>query len=241
MFFVPLMTVFFVDQFSHFVHNWQYLGGNGAAMFSNGLARFARDFYNIGFTFLLTLDVGIAWCGYVVASRWLKTGYVSVEPTFLGWFVALICYPPFNERLGTYFSIPSEKAFLTIPHPGWVMLFAALSISSYVIYVSATISFGLRFSNLTHRGIIAHGPYAFVRHPAYAAKNFAWWCVMMPNVLYQAYHRNAPAVLLQLLALATMTFLYYWRAMTEERHLGLDPAYRAYREKVPRRFIPGVL
>ena len=39
------------------------------------------------------------------------------------------------------------------------------------IYAWATMAFGLRFSNLTHRGILTHGPYAFTKHPAYMSKN----------------------------------------------------------------------
>ena len=36
------------------------------------------------------------------------------------------------------------------------------------------------------------------------------------------------------------TFIYYMRAMTEERHLSLDPDYREYCKKVKYRFIPKV-
>jgi protein-S-isoprenylcysteine O-methyltransferase Ste14 len=101
--------------------------------------------------------------------------------------------------------------------------------------------FGLRFSNLTHRGIISTGPYAYVRHPAYAAKNFSWWCVMFPVALYQAGAQKSAAPLLQVLGLVGLTFIYYMRARTEEKHLRKDPEYRAYMKKVPWRFIPGVV
>jgi len=43
------------------------------------------------------------------------------------------------------------------------------------------------------------------------------------------------------LALAAQSYWYYWRAITEERHLSIDPAYREYCEVVKYRFIPGVL
>ena len=33
------------------------------------------------------------------------------------------------------------------------------------IYAWATVAFGFRFSNLTHRGILTHGPYALVAAP----------------------------------------------------------------------------
>ncbi|WP_430991383.1 isoprenylcysteine carboxylmethyltransferase family protein, partial [Escherichia coli] len=48
------------------------------------------------------------------------------------------------------------------------------------IYAWATVAFGFRFSNLTHRGILTHGPYAFSRHPAYLSKNLFWWISTVP-------------------------------------------------------------
>ncbi len=48
------------------------------------------------------------------------------------------------------------------------------------IFSWASIALGFKASNLTNRGIVTHGPYAFVRHPGYAAKNFAWWLGALP-------------------------------------------------------------
>ena len=39
---------------------------------------------------------------------------------------------------------------------------------------------GPRFSNLTHRGILTHGPYAWSKHPAYLSKNLFWWLSSLP-------------------------------------------------------------
>jgi len=94
------------------------------------------------------------------------------------------------------------------------------------IYAWATVIFGLRFSNLTYRGIITNGPYRFTRHPAYLSKNLFWWCATMPflvtsNSLADAVRNTA--------LLAMVSAVYYWRAKTEERHLGDDdPKYGAY-------------
>ena len=48
------------------------------------------------------------------------------------------------------------------------------------VYGWAALSFGIRFSNLTHRGIITSGPYRFTKHPAYVAKNISWWLISIP-------------------------------------------------------------
>jgi len=242
LFFVPLMTIFFFDQFNSFTRNWGYLFNHfnpkaADYTFQKGLL----DFYNITFTAIFVLDVGLAWAGYVFASRWIRNNIVSVEPTFVGWGVALLCYPPFNSFLHLYFSPPSDKDFLVFPNSGFALTLAILSLISYFIYMSSTIFFGLRFSNLTHRGIVETGWYRFIRHPAYAGKNISWWLVMLPAIIYQAVHQWSLVPLLQILGLILMTVLYYYRALTEERHLAADPVYVAYMERVKYRFVPGLL
>ncbi|APR85221.1 GTP-binding protein EngA [Minicystis rosea] len=235
LFFVPLMTVFFVDQFSHLVKNFGFLLGDTRSGFS------VKDFHNVSYTIVFSVDVGLAWCGYVVSSRWIKNGIFSAEPTALGWMVALASYPPFNRFFGFYFSTPGENEFFKMTSANAVAVMAVLSAVSFTVYTSATVMFGLRFSNLTHRGIITTGPYALVRHPAYAAKNFSWWCVMFPVCLYQLGQQKTAAPLAGVVGLVALSFIYYMRARTEERHLRKDPEYRKYMKKVPYRFIPGVI
>jgi protein-S-isoprenylcysteine O-methyltransferase Ste14 len=117
----------------------------------------------------------------------------------------------------------------------------AVALGAYAVYVTATLSLGLRFSNLTNRGIVATGPYRFVRHPAYAAKNLAWWAGMLPWLVATAGQRDAADTAWLLIGMVAMTSMYLWRASTEERHLGADPAYAAYRGRVRWRFIPHVV
>jgi protein-S-isoprenylcysteine O-methyltransferase Ste14 len=122
-----------------------------------------------------------------------------------------------------------------------VTIFTAMMLMSYVVYMSATLWFGVRFSNLTNRGIIRKGPFAIIRHPAYASKNFSWWIVMFPVVVYNATHTGLWIAISQTLGLILMTYVYYLRALTEERHLSADPAYLEYCKQVRYRFIPGVI
>ena len=65
------------------------------------------------------------------------------------------------------------------------------------IYASASVALNFKASNLTHRGIIATGPYRFIRHPAYICKNMAWWIGSIPAVVagFQASLWNALLVL----------------------------------------------
>lgn len=243
LFFVPVMTVFFNDQFFHLVKNYNYVLDTlvAGAMAGTRPRASIGDFYNVAFSVIFSIDVGLAWAGYVVSSRWIKNTMYSVEPTLLGWTVALLSYPPINRIFGFYLSTPGESGFMSIGSRPIVTLLAIMSVASFVVYTSATVCFGLRFSNLTHRGIITTGPYSVVRHPAYAAKNFSWWCVMLPYAIYQMASQRSLAQVIQVVGLVAMSSIYYWRALTEERHLSKDPEYRAYMKKVPFRFIPGVV
>ena len=159
----------------------------------------------------------------------------------LGWLVCIVCYPPFQMFLGLYYAAPGEREVLQYSNQYLVTFFGSAMVLSYLVYMSATLFFGVRFSNLTHRGIIRKGAYAFVRHPAYASKNFAWWCVMFPAIIYNAMHSGFYNALLETFGLIFMTWMYYMRANTEERHLmQVDPYYAEYCKQVKYRFIPKV-
>jgi protein-S-isoprenylcysteine O-methyltransferase Ste14 len=143
--------------------------------------------------------------------------------------------------LGLYYAAPGEREVLRFAGQWLVTLSTAMMLLSYLVYMAATLHFGVRFSNLTHRGIVRSGLYGLVRHPAYAAKNFAWWCVMFPAIVYSGLHTGWQLALAQTLGLLLMSLVYYWRAITEERHLRADPAYCDYCRRVRYRFIPGLL
>ena len=85
-------------------------------------------------------------------------------------------------------------------------------------------AFGLRFSNLTNRGILTNGPYRWSKHPAYIAKNLTWWMIAIPFINEAG---TDEAVRLSIL-MAFVNLIYFMRARTEERHLSNDPAYVTY-------------
>jgi len=186
--------------------------------------RFAADAY---YDLLFIVDCGVALIGYGLESRWLRNKTRSVESTALGWIVALACYPPFNDVLGTILPLGDHHVWMS-PNTQLACRFGSLA--AFTIYAWATLSFGLRFSNLTNRGIIERGPYRFVRHPAYVSKSLAWWLESLPSLTASS------AIFLLLL-----NGVYALRAWTEERHLSLDPDYRAYKRRVRWRLLPGVV
>jgi protein-S-isoprenylcysteine O-methyltransferase Ste14 len=181
----------------------------------------------LAYDIVFAVDCGWALLGYAGESRWLGNKTRSVEPTAFGWTVCLACYPPFNNVLGTY--LPLENGVQQITSEAWLLALRGGVVILFAIYASATVSFGLKFSNLTNRGIVSRGPYRFVRHPAYLCKCAAWWLEHIPTITI------AKAFFLTLLC-----GVYALRAWTEERHLGMDPEYRAYKKKTPWILFPGI-
>ena len=109
------------------------------------------------------------------------------------------------------------------------------------IYASASVALGFKASNLTHRGIVARGPYAVIRHPAYVCKNLAWWIGSVPLVT-EAFHQSMFGGMQAVASVAGWSMIYILRALTEEDHLrSVDGEYAAYATKVRYRFIPGVI
>ena len=177
---------------------------------------------------MFVIDVAFATVGYVLTLRPLDAHIRSANPFAAAWTAALICYPPF---------VLMEAGGPLDYHPGtqdWTLWFAgrpivlalwgAILVLLTALYAWATVAFGLRFSNLTHRGILTHGPYAWSRHPAYLSKNLFWWLSTLPILTTGSLVDAVRATAL----MGVVSGIYYWRARTEERHLGLDPVYRAY-------------
>ena len=179
-------------------------------------------------TAMFVIDVAFATVGYVLTVRPLDSHIRSANPYAAGWAAALICYPPFLLMASggplDYHPGTSDWVHWLGAWP-WVQgAVGAALVALTAVYAWATVAFGLRFSNLTHRGVLTHGPYAWSRHPAYLSKNLFWWLSVLPILSTAGLVEAARATLL----LGAVSGVYWWRAKTEERHLRADPAYAAY-------------
>jgi protein-S-isoprenylcysteine O-methyltransferase Ste14 len=239
-FFAPLMINWCLshagDMANSVVHFFDGLrdGQGGRALFDNSL-------FWACFQLILFVDTLLFTLGYIVEAPALHNRIRSVDPTFFGWFICLACYPPFNDFTSRFLEWQSSD----FPHfQNSAVHFAAniALLTSLAIYSWASLSLGFKASNLTNRGIVSRGPYAWVRHPAYAAKNLAWWIGALPNLYLVFAGGNAKAAAYALLALCGWTAIYALRAITEERHLLLgDNGYAQYMSRVKWRFIPRVV
>jgi protein-S-isoprenylcysteine O-methyltransferase Ste14 len=214
-FFLPLMFTYFCDDLRHLLR------------YDVSLLATFRGFYDWAYFTLYFFDVALVSMTYLMALRAADTHIRSSEPSMLGWLTALVCYQPFWSLVGAkYLAYDTGKPwgswFADTP---WLYdLWGSLILCLVAIYVWATISFGARFSNLTHRGIITNGPYRYCKHPAYLAKNLSWWLISMPFMASDGILESLRRCALLLL----LNGIYYLRAKTEERHLALDPVYVRY-------------
>ena len=180
-------------------------------------------------TAMFLIDVQFATVGYMLTMKPLDAHIRTANPYLAGWLAALMCYPPFilmnNGGLLDYHIGTRDWAYWFDGWPILLWIWGALLVLLTGIYAWSTVAFGLRFSNLTHRGILTHGPYAMSKHPAYLAKNIYWWLATLPFLVTTS---SVVDMIRNSAILALISGIYYWRAKTEERHLMTDPAYVTY-------------
>lgn len=176
------------------------------------------------------VDVVVVTVGYFCTLRLLDTHCRSTEPTAAGWLWAIICYEPIWTLVyGAYLGYNMDGyewwqwlAGNPILAAIWGCAIGILTL----IYVWASVGFGLRFSNLTNRGILTNGAYRYCKHPAYVSKNISWWLISIPFVAHPG--ASWSSMLQSCLLLLGLNGVYYLRARTEERHLSSDDTYVQY-------------
>lgn len=190
------------------------------------------------------IDTFMFAIGYLTELTILKNRIRTVESTALGLFFCLCCYPelstisahiiPWRHNELDYNGLCSDPLAWGV----WVLM--VIGLFSVALYASASVALFTKSSNLTNRGTVSRFPYSVVRHPAYSAKLLMWLIGSIVAIKLFIQHSEWSGLIFYLLGAFTWAFIYYMRAITEERHLYRDPEYRAYCQKVKYRFIPKV-
>ncbi|WP_260583927.1 methyltransferase family protein [Sphingopyxis sp. PET50] len=205
--------------------------GNFASLVTVEMSEVLANPYMTGLwaiNLLYLVDVHIATVGYILTARPLDSHIRTANPYGMAWVAALICYPPFILMNGgplDYQVNGSDWGYWLEGHDTLMILWGVALVGLTAVYSWATMAFGIRFSNLTHRGVLTHGPYRFTRHPAYLSKNLSWWVGALPFLVTDGGWTEG---LRNTVLLGLVSGVYYWRAKTEEKHLLADPAYQAY-------------
>lgn len=181
-------------------------------------------------TAMFVLDAQIGTVGYIMTMKPLDAQIRSANPFLAGWLAALVCYPPFQLMQGNgplfYQTNTRDWAHWFAGYDALLWVWAGILVFLAAIYAWATVAFGLRFSNLTYRGVLTNGPYRFTKHPAYLSKNAFWWLETLPFLVVS---QSLTDMVRNTFFLACVSAIYFWRAKTEEAHLlAEDPKYRAY-------------
>ncbi|MDX1949726.1 MAG: isoprenylcysteine carboxylmethyltransferase family protein [Rickettsiales bacterium] len=217
-FFLPLMTIYCINNFN-FLHNLNL----------SNIQNF-KNFFDLAYSFIFTIDIIFAVIGYSLTLKLFNTQIYSAEPTLLGWLVCIMCYEPFwvgafNSNYFQYEEGYYWGNFFTENSIGYI-IWGSLILFSIGIYSLATVAFGMRFSNLTYRGLVSDGPFALTKHPAYVFKNLSWWLISIPFIT----NSDWVTAVRNCAMLFGVNIIYYVRARTEENHLSNFPEYVAYAE-----------
>jgi protein-S-isoprenylcysteine O-methyltransferase Ste14 len=107
---------------------------------------------------------------------------------------------------------------------------ALISAAGLLLVIAAKVTLGRSFGIApANRGVVARGPYNFVRHPIYTG-------YIVTHVAFVMAHPSAWNI--ALLAIADVALV--GRALLEERVLGGDAKYQAYSARVAWHLVPGV-
>jgi len=187
--------------------------------------------------------------GYHTESGLLRNKLRFAETNPLHVLVCIMCYPPFNMPTFSLFGPSSHSPYILFcgdpRHPMTWVLRAAAAVF-LLLLVSTSLALFTKASNLTNRGIVDWGPYRYVRHPGYLAKNLFWLMTLIPafvpnhadpNFTWDGHLLLCARTVWGIVGWGT---IYFLRAITEERFLKRDPDYVSYCQRVKYRFIPGV-
>ena len=187
---------------------------------------------------LWLMDALSASVGYAIESRWLENRSRSIDMTLGGWLVCLYCYPPLNQVTGTVFPFgplvaSSDPSQMLIPSMTLLLSVQIIALSLLVALIYCDLSLGPSGVNITFKKLQDRGPYGIVRHPATVCKLAFWWIQSICFVPFWTWEI--------FLGHMMWNVIYILRALSEERHLSTFEEYREYKQRVPYRFIPGLI
>jgi len=217
-FFAPLMFGLLVDHVGHMPPDFR-LSSPSACVSSVAW-----------WVFYLDLVAGVL--GYVLPAAVFRAGLQGVDTSLPGVFFCVLCYPPFWATIDQRFLGHDDGYSWAQWLPGntvsaWA--WALLIVVALGVYVGAVLSLGFRFSNLLYKGLCDAGLYSVCRHPQYLGKISYYWLTAVPFV-----GQSGPwAALSGCVGMAAVSWIYYMRAVTEERFLSNYPEYLLYAARVP--------
>ena len=202
-----------------------------------GFVQFIDDTADMWLTLMFTVSTFIFAISYLTEHRIFKNEIKYADTTPAGLLSCLMCYYPLilitNQILpmNAQNIIPIEKLGLRIT---LYFLVIIVNLGSLI----AILRLGTKAGNLTNRSIVTTFPYNIVRHPDYTMQMF--YVILTAIPFYFMNSINIFDKIIGTLGIIGWLFIYYLRAITEERNLIKDSEYLNYTRKVQYRFIPKI-
>jgi protein-S-isoprenylcysteine O-methyltransferase Ste14 len=216
-FFLPLMFIYLGNAVTYLIETPFAVAFDSFPRFVGYVSRLA-----------LGIDLAFVAIGYVLTLRLTDSHIRNPNQLLWGWVLTVIMYYPFFSIIGRRYLDYKDDAnwldMLGADWGAWVFVWGTAIIITKIGWAWSNMSFGLRFSNLTHRGIITNGPYRWTRHPSYIFKNISWWLLSVPFFSLE----GPETALRHSLLLLMINLVYFLRAKAEEAHLSDDPTYVEY-------------
>ena len=205
---------------------------NGLAQ---GLGQFIIDTSDIWLKLIFTVSTFVYLISYLSDTAIFKNKIKSVDTTPLGILSCICCYYPVTILTYTFLKVTNES-LLAVNNNALLITLNLIIIFANLGSLIAILRLGTKAGNLTNRGIVTKYPYNIVRHPDYAMQIIYILATTVPLYL----NSSIPPFEKFMMTLTTFAwiYIYYLRAITEERHLFQDEDYQEYCKKVRYRFIP---
>ncbi len=237
-YFVPAMYIYLIASLETFIA--------GPAVYMKDNAVYMADLPAAGiimtlllaYFFLMIIDGLFALIGYLATFKILDSDVRSTDSTITGWVSCLLCYTPFFEilLLGSVLKdlYYNPQWFVWFQNYEWLMLvWGSLATIAMCTEAFTTMTFGIRFSNLTYRGLMSTGLFRYTKHPQYVSKLANRFLVFVPFLSLN----GAGGVAWSLCLFGLLCLIYYIRARTEENHLSIHDDYVRYAELMNERSV----
>lgn len=200
-----------------------------------GLIQYIDDTSDMFITLIMTITTTVFAISYITEAEFLKNKIKYADTTPLGVLSCVMCFYPFATITTKLFPVFSED-FIPVGNNILRIILSLTLIITSIISMIAILRLGTKSGNLTNRGIVTGFPYNIVRHPDYSMQILFAITLTIPMFFIDG--TGFAEKIFYPLSTCVWIFLFYLRAVTEERNLIKDEKYQQYVEKVKYRFIP---
>jgi protein-S-isoprenylcysteine O-methyltransferase Ste14 len=199
--------------------------------------QYVADTGDMWLKLILTISTSVLTFSYLTDSDVFKNKIKSVDTTPLGVLSCLVCYYPLTILTTKVIAQPLNSQIPVNNTLFFAVLNVLIILANFIAMISVVRLFG-KSGNLTNRGIVTGFPYNVIRHPAYTMQVI--YIILCSIPLYFLPELTFGDKISLFIGVLVWMYIYYLRAITEERHLMKDEKYQQYVEKVKYRFIPWV-